>query len=77
MKKVFIRVLCLLLGVNVFTACYGPGPIPENAWDEDKVQKELATLDELQPAAAVEEPSSTQEEQPAPEGPSTEAGTQQ
>jgi len=75
MKKALIRVLCLLLGVNVFTACYGPGPVPD--WDEDKVQKELAALDELQPAAQAEASGAAQVEEPAPEGSSTEVDTQE
>ncbi|MBQ4389064.1 MAG: hypothetical protein II824_03715 [Bacteroidales bacterium] len=46
MKKAFIRILCLLLGVNVFTACYGPGPrIP---YDEEVIQQELEALEQEQ-----------------------------
>lgn len=37
MKKAFLRILCLLLGLNVFTACYGPS-IPER----EKMEAELA-----------------------------------
>lgn len=42
MKKALTRILCLLLGVNVFTACYGPGPVPEKVPTEE----ELAALQE-------------------------------
>ncbi|MBO4625557.1 MAG: hypothetical protein J5646_08745 [Bacteroidales bacterium] len=41
MKKAFIRLLCLLLGLNVFTACYGPGPIPPDNLKEDVETKAL------------------------------------
>ena len=41
MKKAFIRLLCLLLGLNVFTACYGPGPIPPDNLKEDMETKAL------------------------------------
>lgn len=42
MKKALIRILCMLLGVTVFTACYGPGPVPEKVPTEE----ELAALQE-------------------------------
>ena len=41
MKKGIIRLLCLLLGLNVFTACYGPGPIPPDDLKEDVETKAL------------------------------------
>ena len=49
MKKAFIRILCLLLGVNVFTACYGPGPgLPPP--DQELIQKELEAMQQEQKA---------------------------
>lgn len=62
MKKAFIRILCLLLGVNVFTACYGPGPrIP---YDEEVIQQELEALEQEQ---APEELPESQEQTPEQE----------
>ena len=52
MKKAVIRILCLLLGVNVFTACYGPGPLPPS--DQELIQRELDALQQEEPQ--VEEP---------------------
>ncbi len=46
MKKAFVKLLCLLLGLNVFTACYGPAPVERELLDE-----ELAALQQQ-----VEEP---------------------
>lgn len=48
MRKAFIRILCLLLGLNVFTACYGPAIPPENMQDELEA---LAAQDEGAPEA--------------------------
>lgn len=45
MKKGIIRLLCLLLGLNVFTACYGPGPIPPDEL-RDKVETKALTEEE-------------------------------
>lgn len=28
MKKLFLKIMALVLGLNVFTACYGPAPYP-------------------------------------------------
>ena len=52
MKKAVIRILCLLLGVNVFTACYGPALPPP---DQELIQKELEALQQ-QEEPQVEEP---------------------
>ena len=30
MKKAFLKLMLVILGLNVFTACYGPAP----GWDE-------------------------------------------
>ena len=66
MKKAFIRILCLLLGVNVFTACYGPHyPGPETGMDLETIQKELEALDEaqqLQEAESEAEPETPEQE---------------
>ena len=39
MKKAFLKLMCLVLGLNVFTACYGPAPYsyddPENTEQSD------------------------------------------
>ena len=50
MKKAVIRILCLLLGVNVFTACYGPYIDPElNSETElEAIQQELKELEQAQ-----------------------------
>ena len=45
MKKALIRILCLLLGVNVFTACYGPGPVPEKLPTEEELAAPQAKID--------------------------------
>ena len=52
MKKAVIRILCLLLGVNVFTACYGPALPPP---DQELIQKELEALQQ-QEESQVEVP---------------------
>ena len=50
MKKAILRVLCLLLGLNVFTACYGPA-VP----DRHDMEAELAAqADESTPENAPE-----------------------
>ena len=45
MKKGIIRLLCLLLGLNVFTACYGPYRGPEQM-DPEQIEQELKDLQE-------------------------------
>lgn len=57
MKKGIIRLLCLLLGLNVFTACYGPGPIPpENLKDEVETKALLEEEDqEAEPQTETED----------------------
>ncbi len=57
MKKALIRSLCLLLGANVFTACYGPGPVPEKVPTEE----ELAALQEKIDKARQQEELPTEE----------------
>lgn len=66
MKKAFIRILCLLLGVNVFTACYGPGPrIP---YDEEVIRQELEALEQEQaPEELPESETETETETPGQE----------
>lgn len=62
MKKALIRILCLLLGVNVFTACYGPGPrIPT---DEELIRQQLEALEQEQPQEElpVAEPETPEQE---------------
>lgn len=50
MKKVFLRIMMLVLGLNVFTACYGPAPYP---YDEPK--NEATEQNETKAAAEDEE----------------------
>lgn len=38
MKKAFFRILGLVLGLNVFTACYGPAPGTWQYEDTDLVE---------------------------------------
>ena len=35
MKKALLKLMCLVIGLNVFTACYGPAPYPDGAESED------------------------------------------
>ena len=53
MKKAILRILCLLLGLNVFTACYGPGlppPEPEDkALDQVRLQEKADEAPEVEP----------------------------
>jgi hypothetical protein len=30
MKKALLKLMCLVIGLNVFTACYGPAPFPDD-----------------------------------------------
>ena len=39
MKKAFFRILGLILGLNVFTACYGPAPGQWEYNDAEQVQQ--------------------------------------
>lgn len=63
MKKAFIRILCLLLGVNVFTACYGPYRGPETEPESEMIQKELKALEQEQLQEAEAEPETETPEQ--------------
>lgn len=38
MKKAFFRLMGLVLGLSVFTACYGPAP---GGWEYDDPDKEV------------------------------------
>ena len=60
MKKAFIRLLCLLLGLNVFTACYGPGPVPP---DDLKDEVETKALLEEEDQEAEPQPETEDEQQ--------------
>lgn len=53
MKKGLIKLLCLLSGLNVFTACYGPAPLESK--DSEQIQQELEDLQQQQ-GKAEEEP---------------------
>lgn len=51
MKKVFLRIMMLVLGLNVFTACYGPAaPYPY-----DEPENEATEQNETKAAAEDEE----------------------
>ena len=45
MKKLFIRIMALVLGLNVFTACYGPARIPDNYLDDTELTGETKASD--------------------------------
>ena len=52
MKKAILRILCLLLGLNVFTACYGPAMPPEpvdKSLDQARLQEKADEAPEVEP----------------------------
>ena len=52
MKKAILRILCLLLGLNVFTACYGPAMPPEpvdKTLDQVRLQEKADEAPEVEP----------------------------
>ena len=57
MKKAILRILCLLLGLNVFTACYGPAMPPE---PEDKALDQVRLQEKADEAPEVEALDETQ-----------------
>jgi hypothetical protein len=63
MKKAFVRLLCLLLGLNVFTACYGPYRGPDQM-DPEQIEQELKDLQEQEEnqGEPEEEPESSEQE---------------
>lgn len=66
MKKAFFRFLGIILGLNVFTACYGPAPGGNWDYDEPKEQTDTkAVAEEEQPAEAApqEAPQEASEEE--------------
>lgn len=60
MKKAILRILCLLLGLNVFTACYGPAMPPDPAdhgLDQIRLDEKAVGLPEVEdPSAADQAP---------------------
>jgi len=50
MKKVFLRIMILVLGLNVFTACYGTAPYPYG-----EPENEITKQDETKVAVEDEE----------------------
>lgn len=47
MKKAFLRLMVLVLGLNVFTACYGPAPYPYGEPESEATeQNETKAADE-------------------------------
>lgn len=56
MKKAFLRILCLFLGLNVFTACYGvPTPPPDSTPDPELELTQNAAADGEEDAPEDEE----------------------
>ena len=56
MKKALLKLMCLAIGLNVFTACYGPAPYPENKDEEGTEQAETkADAGEAAPEAEAAE----------------------
>lgn len=45
MKKAFFKLMLLVLGLNVFTACYGPAPGGDWNLPEDPEQTEVTDAD--------------------------------
>ena len=41
MKKAFFKIMLVVLGLNVFTACYGPAP----GWQDEPVPDETEQTD--------------------------------
>jgi len=55
MKKAFVRLMALVLGLNVFTACYGPAPYPGDYPDDETVaQSDGSKADASEEAASGE-----------------------
>ena len=63
MKKGFAKLLCLLLGLNVFTACYGPYRGPGNP-EPEQIEQELKSLQEEETRAEdpEEEPEASEQQ---------------
>jgi hypothetical protein len=51
MKKAFFKLMLVVLGLNVFTACYGPAP----GWQEDYPDPEATEQTDDTKAAPEEE----------------------
>ena len=64
MKKAFFKLMLLVLGLNVFTACYGPAP---GGWPYDdpveETSDETKAAEEEEAPAAEESSESTEEAQ--------------
>lgn len=60
MKKAFFKLLLVVLGLNVFTACYGPAPgggewLPEPETEQTEDTKATGQADEAQAEEAPAE----------------------
>ncbi len=55
MKKAILRILCLLLGLNVFTACYGPAMPPPTDQDLEQIGLQEEAVPEVEEPAASDE----------------------
>ena len=47
-KKTVLRLACLLVGLNTFTACYGPAPLPDEEMAARLERTTKAVQDETQ-----------------------------
>ncbi len=61
MKKAFFRLLGLVLGLNVFTACYGPAP---GGWEYDDADQ-VENTDQNENSEEEEEEGQAKAEIPA------------
>ena len=54
MKKAFFKLLLVILGLNVFTACYGPAP----GWQGDapEIEETEQTEETQEPGEEAEKP---------------------
>ncbi|MBO4455167.1 MAG: hypothetical protein J5695_08190 [Bacteroidales bacterium] len=53
MKKAFFRLMGIVLGLNVFTACYGPAPGGE--WEYEEATEQTDESEEEEETKAADE----------------------
>lgn len=58
MKKAFFKLMLVVLGLNVFTACYGPAPIEYRDAEETEISDGTKAADTPQTEEAAEEAAS-------------------
>lgn len=61
MKKALLKLMCLVIGLNVFTACYGPAPYPEEDADLQGTEQNAETKAGADEAVAETETAETPE----------------